>query len=206
MNIPVNEFENIAENIKPKFEEYLNKYDKNKYPHKDYETYKNSYSNLSVSNDDIYGSLVWKWGHVGKKNFMQSHKNLIKRVEKFWPQFVESKESETPENTFNWWKVKLPKTSYITVAYITHLTHHKERIPIIDQHNFRAMNELIKEVRASHTAKKKPSNWNDIKNLENFMTEVLNLLENRNPDQLDKFLMMYGKEKKPRKQKCKKKN
>jgi hypothetical protein len=45
---------------------------------------------------------------------------------------------------------------YITVSFITHLIHHNE-IPIIDQHNFRAMNFLENKFNLENS-KKSPSN------------------------------------------------
>lgn len=39
---------------------------------------------------------------------------------------------------------------YITIAFITHLVHHFKGIPIIDQHNFRAMNYFTNNLYHSH--------------------------------------------------------
>lgn len=40
--------------------------------------------------------------------------------------------------------------------------------PIIDQHNFRGMNALLRKLRPAMRIKKKPSNWADIINLKDF--------------------------------------
>mgnify|MGYP006178047015 CR=1 FL=1 len=85
------------------------------------------------------------------------------------------------------------KTRYITVAYLTHLIHHHANIPIIDQHNFRAMNDLLNKAQGSSFSKKKPSNWNDILVLKNFMLSLQEYLPQYSFAELDRFLMMFGR-------------
>lgn len=204
MSITGNEAKQIAELISPIFNQHLAKYSFTKYPAVDYARFKEAYSKLSIPNKEIHGSLVWKWGHVGKDNFPPQQKELIKKIEKLWPEYVESKDRATAKDTFIWWKAKLPITSYITVAYITHLVHHRDPLPIIDQHNFRAMNHFIKQVKSAHKANKTPSSWDDVSRLKSFMAGVLEHLPGKNFDELDRFLMMYGrsiKQRKPKKQK-----
>ncbi|MCY1310284.1 hypothetical protein D9M70_604600 [compost metagenome] len=67
-------------------------------------------------------------------------------------------------------------------------------MPIIDQHNFRAMNHL----RRVSSAKKKPSNWCDIVRLKHFLREASERFQ-RPEAEFDKYLMMYGRALKPRK-------
>ena len=87
--------------------------------------------------------------------------------------------------------------TYVSSAFLVHLLFPAE-MPIIDQHNFRAMNHLLKAVRPGWTHRQTPSNYADLINLQAFAQE---LLENwssfghtapckRN---LDKFLMAYGR-------------
>ena len=138
--------------------------------------------------------MEWKWGHWGKPNFPQKHKDLIAEIEGHWPNFAVSDNSQNPELTFQWWKQRLNRpTTYITVAYITHLVHHTMPLPIIDQHNFRAMNSLIGCQRPERKAKKKPSNYQDIITLRSFMTLLKNGMPNRSFSEIDRFLMMYGR-------------
>jgi len=99
----------------------------------------------------------------------------------------------TPEATFQWWDKRLGRLRYITSAYLTHLIH-PLHVPIIDQHNFRAMNHL----RQASSAKNKPSNWSDIVQLKLFLKEASERYQRPETD-FDKYLMMYGRALKPRK-------
>lgn len=202
MHITTDEANQIVAFIHPVYAAHLAKYDFGKYPAADYLRFKASYSGRTNPNNEINASLVWKWGHAGKSNFPSSQKALIRSIEMLWPTFVHSNAGVASPDTFTWWKVALPSTSYITAAYITHLVHHREPLPIIDQHNFRAMNQLLARVRTTHTIKKKPSVWQDILNLKVFMMELLKHMPGMSFEELDRFLMMYGrsiKQRKPRK-------
>jgi hypothetical protein len=199
MSTTAEEAKSIAEMINPIFQEYMNKYSEAKYPPHDYENFKKSYSSFYNPNNDIAKSIAWKYGHVGKTNFPEDHKNLIKRIEQNWSSFVASEDRNNSEKTFRWWRGKLTATSYITAAYITHLVYHSEPLPIIDQHNFRAMNDFLSKVRGVYHAKMAPRSWNDIVELKMFMVEVLRHLSGKSFSELDRFLMMYGKSIKPRK-------
>jgi hypothetical protein len=55
------------------------------------------------------------------------------------------------------------------------------------------MNSLLRDVKTTHSGKKKPSTWQDIVELGTFMTEVSKALGNKSFEELDRFLMMYGK-------------
>ena len=111
-----------------------------------------------------------------------------------WGRFVEATAVANPLDTFEWWNDQLDRTTtYITAAFITHLVHHHKKFPIIDQHNYRAMNFFKSKVRSAHCYKKKPSNWEDIQSLKQFMETLLKELPDRGFGELDKFLMIYGK-------------
>lgn len=194
------EAKQIADRIGPIFHLHLNSYDFGKYPPSDYARYKTTFAAKSIENPEIHGSLVWKWGHFGKDNFPFHQQELIAKVASLWPVYVGSRAEQTAETTFNWWRIELPATAYITAAYITHLIHHADPLPIIDQHNFRAMNDLMKAVRSDHEGKKLPRNWTDLANLKTFMLAVLKHLPKEHSfGELDRFLMMYGRSIKPRK-------
>lgn len=194
MPINQNEANEIANRIEPIFDQVLDEYDFRKYPANDYQRFKTSFSALNNPNPDIADALIWKWGHWGKANFPQHHRDLIEEIQGLWPQFITNGNGNTSVQTFEWWSTQLAnRTRYITVAYITHLVHHNEPLPIIDQHNFRAMNSLIGCLRPERRAKKKPSNWNDIATLKSFAQLVRNSIPNRSFGELDRFLMMYGR-------------
>jgi len=194
MPINQNEASEIVNRIGPIFDRVLNEYDFGKYPAEDYQRFKISFSALNIPNTDIEDALIWKWGHWGKANYPQRHRDLIAEVQRLWPQFITSGNGNSAGNTFEWWRAQLvSSTRYITVAYITHLIHYDEPLPIIDQHNFRAMNALIGCLRPERKAKKKPSNWDDIATLKSFMQLVGSSIPNRSFGELDRFLMMYGR-------------
>ncbi|WP_034098565.1 hypothetical protein [Pseudomonas rhodesiae] len=189
----------IAARIAPVFDAVLNEYDFLKYPAAHYQAFKTSYSARTAQNPQIADSLLWKWGHWGKPNYPQRHRNLIAEVEGLWPRFIGSGCAQAPDQTFQWWQAQFKRqTTYITSAYITHLVHHSAPLPIIDQHNFRAMNALFETVRPSQKRKKRPSSWNDIQVLKDFMSQVLVAMPQRSFSELDRFLMMYGRNHVPR--------
>lgn len=194
MPISQAEANQIATRIDPIFQHVLNEYDLGKYPAENYANFKIIFSNLNPTDIQIREAMIWKWGHWGKSDFPQHHKNLIAEIQSLWLAFSESSCSSTSRQTYEWWREQLNrKTRYITVAYITHLVHHSEPLPIIDQHNFRAMNALIGCLHPSTRPKKKPSNWNDIISLKSFMEKLQAALHNRSFSELDRFLMMYGR-------------
>lgn len=188
------ELNRITAKIQPIFDSVLNEYDFQKYPAREYTHFKSRFSSLSTSDSDIERALIWKWGHWGKQNYPQKQRNLIAEIQTLWPKFVASSSKDTSVSTFQWWQTQLNRRSrYITVAYITHLIHHNEPLPIIDQHNFRAMNSLIGLIDKSAAFKKKPSNWTDISSLKLFMATLHTAMPNRDFSELDRFLMMYGR-------------
>jgi hypothetical protein len=194
MSITIIEANKIVARIEPIFQKVLDKYDFGKYPAANYDRFKTLFSSLNPPVDEIANAMIWKWGHWGKPDFPQSHKNLIAEIQMMWPQFVESGYSDTSARTFEWWRNRLNRqTTYITVSYITHLIHHAEPLPIIDQHNFRAMNSLIHWLRPEIEPKKKPSNWADIQSLKHFMTMLQAAKPSHSFSELDRFLMMYGR-------------
>lgn len=189
----------IVQLIQPIFQSVLGEYDFGKYPADRYSAFQKAFSELSPAADQINDALLWKWGHWGKMNFPQAQQNLIQEIQGNWQRFCSSGEQHDPEKTFQWWKKCLNRnTTYITQAYITHLIHHKKRLPIIDQHNFRAMNNLILAIRPGFSFKKKPSDWQDIQNLQNFMLSICAAFKDLSFSDLDKFLMMYGRRHVPR--------
>lgn len=192
MKINNQQYENIIRFIDKKFDLYYGKYDFHKYSLDNYKEYQENFSNLKNENRYIEDALKWKWGHAGKKNYPLAHKKIVEEVKDNWSKFAEQK-YKNPKDTFDFWRnVFKRNTTYITSAYITHLVHFTE-IPIIDQHNYRAFNTLLKcFVNRNLQFKKKPSNWNDILQLKEFINYISDV-KNINKEELDKFLMMYGK-------------
>ena len=193
MQINQKEAQQIAGFILFCFNQTSKKYNFKKYPKYVYNRCRLKFSALNAANQDIHDALKWKYGHWGKSNFPKAHRKVIREVQNLWPQFIKTGNHYPPHDTFQWWQSKWPKRRYITVAFITHLIHHNSSIPIIDQHNFRAMNSLIACVRKNHSYKKAPSSWQDILDLKVFMITLLPHLNNVNLSDLDRFLMMWGK-------------
>jgi hypothetical protein len=84
------------------------------------------------------------------------------------------------------------------VAFLLHLLHPRS-VPIIDQHNFRAVNALLAAVRPEWKGRSRPTMYGDIALVGTFMDAVLRAWSRHAPTtvpkplDLDKFLMMYGK-------------
>lgn len=194
MPVTADDAKKIGDSIMEIFPRILGEYDFGKYPADEYAGFKKSFADLNPSNEQIQDAMIWKWGHSGKENFPGHHKDLIKEIQGSWGQFTQSGCSRDSELTFNWWRLRLEKpTRYITVAYITHLVHHKEPPPIIDQHNFRAMNALIAPLYPCRKFRKKPSTWADIVSLRSFMKHLQCAMGDCDFQELDRFLMMYGR-------------
>jgi len=190
------EWQRVLSEVKATYTSHLERYSHKKYPAREYESFKNTFSVLAEK-VDLSAALLWKWGHWGKDNYPFKQKLLISKIESLWPVFrdwaLSSGDQFTPEATFQWWDKRLGKLRYITCAYLTHLIH-PQQVPIIDQHNFRGMNHL----RQTPSAKKKPSNWCDIVRLKHFLLEASERYQ-RPETEFDKYLMMYGRALKPRK-------
>lgn len=182
--------------INQHFDFFVKQYDEKKYPPTIYNKAKKRFSSLTADAETIKLALELKWGHINKNNYPKTHKQLITEIINEWENFKKSNhDKKTPYKNFEWWKNKLGRKSssrYITIAFIIHLIHNEE-IPIIDQHNYRALNFFSNNLSLSSDFKKRPSNWNDVINLKEFTDTILPNLNNTNPQDFDKFLMMFGK-------------
>ena len=188
--------------VQANYKEYLAQYSYIKYSAQEYQRFKRIFSEFNaIAELDL--ALLWKWGHWGKSNYPSKQGALIKEVSALWIKYLQwvgtLADSPAPKATFLWWNERLGRVRYITTAYLTHLIHPHD-VPIIDQHNFRAMNHLI----VAHQSKKKPSGWDDIVHLKRFLNEVTTKLQ-YSESGFDKYLMMYGRALKPRKPKTSRK-
>ena len=182
--------------IKMDFVIYLGKYNSNKYPTDIYNNFQNAFCKLEPTNEQITNAINWKFGNLNKANYPNSHKAIITEIKNAWPKFKISNERYSELETFNWWKNKLANGTsrrFITIAFITHLVHKTKNVPIIDQHNFRAMNYLRNNLKLGSGTKKYPNNWEDILSLKDFISDISKILL-KNNDDIDKYLMMYGKD------------
>jgi hypothetical protein len=183
----------IKNEISNSFDFYLNKYDEVKYPPGHYQDFKEHFSNKN-KNVDFKLAMEWKYGHINKKNYPQSHKAIITKSNLKWMEFISIEKALGPRETFHWWHKELGKTAFITAAWITHLIHHKLGVPIIDQHNFRAMHLLTNTGNKTIPSfKRKPSNWDDLQQLSEFIEKLKIIMPTKSLQEIDRFLMMYGK-------------
>jgi hypothetical protein len=186
--------EKVLKFIKKKFEQYHDMYDLRKYPTDIYNVSKSKFYSRTLNEDVIKNAMLWKWGNINKKNYPYAHKMLINEIIEKWDKYISANiDKKASEQTFIWWSENLKKansTRYITVAFITHLLHND--IPIIDQHNFRAMNYLNNGFSLKNS-KSKPSNWGDIIKLKDFTQNIVSNFSEISESDFDKFLMMFGK-------------
>lgn len=186
----------ITDEVKTIYTSHLELYSFKKYPTPEYETFKNTFSALAEK-VDLSAALLWKWSHRGKTNYPSKQRALIRAIEARWLLYRQWAKSTSvqpsPRATFEWWTRQRGQRRYITRAYLTHLIHPLQ-VPIIDQHNFRAMNHL----RRIPSAKKTQSNWSDIVRLKHFLREASKRFQCPEAE-LDKYLMMYGRALRPRK-------
>jgi hypothetical protein len=189
----------IVKAIGPRFAEYASQYDTKKYWPEVYERVGQEFRQPeAVGPSTLRDALLWKYGHLRKPAIPPAHERLISRLQRGWPAAVAALPN-APEDAF----VALDrdfggKTRFITVAFLLHLLHPR-KVPIIDQHNFRAVNALMAGVRPTWKTRRQPSQYTDISLVAAFMEAVLAAWVLRAPESapsgrdLDKFLMMYGK-------------
>jgi hypothetical protein len=194
----------IVQAIGPQLLRYISKYDEAKYPPAELSRLRSVFSGSGsdVREDDITAALVWKYGHTGKSNFPTCQRALAFRIADLWHEnaIVPTKD---PEKDFYRWRALLGQTSFITVCFLLHLVH-PHAIPILDQHNYRAVNYYLSLIHPAMKKKAKPSQFEDLLLIRDFSACVLTDWENHckskkpAPDSLDRFLMMYGKNLKTR--------
>jgi hypothetical protein len=196
----------IVDLIRAHFDRYVAKYNERKFPPAVYNQLRSAFrSPLKVTPADIRRALVWKFGNTGKTRIPDSHETLISEIQQEWTQSSRSFNGSS-EAVFTRLAALIGGRTprYITVAFLLHLLRPKD-IPIIDQHNFRAMNHYLGAVRRDWEPKSKPSTYDDLVKLSAFMIGVTSQWETTDASTkpteltLDRFLMMYGKGLKPRK-------
>ena len=151
-----------------------------------------------VKDDDIKKALKWKY-----KIYFKTHWSTTENIQKNWNHFTFFLSCGTPKmkDIYKYWEQK--GCSCVTSTWFAHLTLHNDKdiIPIIDQHNFRALNYYAEEYDNQKInncwAKKgeKPTSYDDLLNLKKL---IIDLLEDKELKyeyrDLDIILMMYGKE------------
>jgi hypothetical protein len=122
-----------------------------------------------------------------------------------WPEVISGIDEPAQDVVFERISAVVGGSSrYITKTFLLHLLR-PNKIPIIDQHNFRAMNHFLKTVHPGWRSKSKPSTYTDLATFSDFDRAILSRWKALDPvgvpseRNLDRFLMMFGKGLKQRK-------
>jgi hypothetical protein len=191
------EAEIIAALISRDLEEYVALYETGKYSPYVYKDIRRAFSApRSVGCADIKSAILWKYGHLGKPRYPKHHALIIKDVQKLWPRFLETTATAAPEAMAEFWRRELDRPrAFVTIAFLVHLLHQRT-LPIIDQHNYRAVNYYMTKVRPSWVSKRMPRQMTDLLLVAGFIKSVRSVWPSpRRPSarSLDKYLMMFGK-------------
>lgn len=157
-----------------------------------------------VSDGNIRTAALWKFGHLRKNRIPRHHEHLILSLQRQWPALCSTLIGPTAEVFTKLKNAIGGRDPFITVAFFVHLLRSSE-VPIIDQHNFRAMNYYCMAVRPAWRPKSKPRTYQDLVTLSSFLSDIgcrwVASDQSTVPDErkLDRFLMMYGKALKARK-------
>jgi hypothetical protein len=195
LNLTSTELTKIVDKLEPGFADCVKNYAGDKYPLDAYSTLLAAFASPEkLSGGDIRRALEWKFGHWVKADYPEAHRRLIDRIASKWPEFRPS----NPGADFKHWMGELKgawTAPYITVTFLIHLLRPHE-FPIVDQHTFRAMNDLLAGVRPGRSAKKTPSTFDDLETYAEFFRELQTLWARRDAtidrSALDRGLMVYG--------------
>jgi hypothetical protein len=193
----------IVELIRPHFDHYVARFDERKYPSHVYEHLRSAFETpQEVSHDDIRRAILWKFGHSIKieetSKIPPAHEELISELQGKWPALSSELAESTYELFLQLGTAIGERRRYVTRSFFLHLLRPSE-IPIIDQHNFRALNHYLTRLRDGLRPKSKPSSYEDLTTLSAFLSEILSTWATIDPltvpseGELDRFLMMFGK-------------
>jgi hypothetical protein len=190
----------IVAKIRPIFVDTAARYDAKKYSPDVYKKVRTAFlAPTLVSAEVLRNALRWKYGHRDKSRIPGAHKRLISEIQLKWSRVAHDL-PQSPDLAFAFLNARLGgPTRFITVAFLVHLIF-QERIPIIDQHNFRAVNALIRHVRPTWRVKENPSRYSDVLVVADFMASVIaawrdeDLATAPRSSELDRFLMVCGQD------------
>src|SRR4051794_30831367 len=120
-------------------------YSFDKYPPDLYASYREAFG-LGKEEAPVREALLWKYGKAASSGYPKSYATILTDADTLWKKFLELESRPSPKDCFKWWisKLGVPKSGrprFITAAFVTHLVHGQDEVPIIDQHNFRAAND-----------------------------------------------------------------
>jgi hypothetical protein len=153
-----------------------------------------------VTSDDLRAALVWKYGHTGKQRFPQQHNALIADLAAMWPEQA-PRPGESPRDALVRWATVVrrpggPRVKIVTVAFLLHLCF-PDDLPILDQHNFRAVCRLMAAVDGRWAwSRTVPTHADDVILVAEFVRGLRAAWSGSatpDRDRLDRYLMMRGK-------------
>ena len=192
------ELDGIVRVLAPQARALVAGYDGQKYPKDAYEELVRAFMDpTTTSGGDIRRALEWKYGHWGKANYPQPHRDMAQRIWSRWGDFCSHLPLDPP-GIFDFWMKALEgrwTQPYITVAFLLHLLRSSE-FPIIDQFTYRAMNALVRKVQPDWDGKRTPSSYDDLLDYMAFFDGLLRVWP-AGPgkpvrSRLDKALMVFG--------------
>lgn len=187
----------IIELVQPHFDAYVARFNETKYPPEVHQRLQFAFAKPNeVSRDDIRLAILWKFGHLIKKNpetIPNSHKRLISDIWGHWPTLITGLSGPTAAVYDRLIAAFGGAHRFITVSFFLLLLRPAE-IPIIDQHNFRAVNHFLGLVRPALRAKRAPRSYEDLMLVSAFLGSVRTHWQPPAPSEseLDRFLMTYG--------------
>ncbi len=193
----------LVELVASEFPTYIDRYNEKTYPSHILINLRTQFANPnSVTAETITEALRWKYGRLGvpkfPRNLPRNLQGTINNTVGLWKNYVDAG-AATEKSGFDWWASHLPRTSFISYSFIIHLRT-PQKTPIIDQHNFRAVQHCLERVGLAVKTIKRPHRWEHIVLVRDFMLLVLDQWKNLgggipkpSTDELDRFLMMYGK-------------
>lgn len=187
----------VAVRILPLLYDVVSGYDLEKYPSGPLEGFRERFASLRVDRDCIADALRWKRGRWNAFDDVPSAcAALIEEVDGAWAAYVDSDAAAAFETTFDWWRARLGarRRLFPTVSWIAHLVHHREGWPVVDRHNFRAMNHFLRELDPTLAPRRRPSARRDVECMSRFVHALLAELPDVERDTLDRFLMVYGRD------------
>lgn len=195
--IPDEALQTAVRAMRQDFASVVAQYDESKYPPAVLEGLRSLFSRPKlVQPEDISLALRWKFGHLAKANFPKSHRALAERIGQKWRE-QPILWSATPEETLSRWR-EAGEDSYITICFLLHLVA-PDLWPILDQHNFRAVQHLLRAAGVSVASKRAPSNSEDLRLVRDFSHGIrlvwrrATSMQAPSEGDIDRYLMMLGK-------------
>ena len=117
----------------------------NSWPSVDHSARRRFGRGAGVPKETIRDALMWKWGHLGKPVIPSADMALIVDIQQGWNEAVADLPN-VPSDAFAVLHQRFGPQRFVTIAFLLHLVRPAD-VPIVDQHNFRAVNWFMREVR-----------------------------------------------------------